>query len=46
MQDKKLLFVMEMNEKKLCFNKHFRILYVYAHLNIYARILKENLSEM
>jgi hypothetical protein len=26
--------------KKLYFNKHFFILYVYDHLKIYARILK------
>jgi hypothetical protein len=31
--------------KKLYFNKHFSILYVYDHLEIYAWILKENLSE-
>lgn len=28
--------------KKLCFNKHFFIFYVYAHLNIYVGILKAN----
>ena len=31
--------------RKLYFNKHFFILYVYDHLEIYAWILKENLSQ-
>lgn len=31
---------------KLYFNKHFFILYVYDHLEIYAWILKGNLSQL